>query len=105
MQQFKVGDWVYYAGEFYRVHEEYNGKGNISKEVVNSLVRHDKNVQLWQPKQGEWCWFWNKRLVQELHLSQFSNVFNDTYYTHTGNDFDHCEPFIGELPSFLKDNQ
>ena len=47
MQQFKIGDWVDYAGEFYRVHEEYNGKGNISKEVVNSLVRHDKNVQLW----------------------------------------------------------
>ena len=37
MQQFKIGDWVDYAGEFYRVHEEYNGKGNISKEVVNIL--------------------------------------------------------------------
>ena len=61
MQQFKVGDWVYYAGEFYRVHEEYNGKGNISKEVVNSLVRHDKNVQLWQPKEGEWVWSKKKK--------------------------------------------
>ena len=38
MQQFKIGDWVDYAGEFYRIHEKYNGKGNISKEVVNSLA-------------------------------------------------------------------
>ena len=98
MQQFKVGDWVDYAGEFYRVHEEYNGKGNISKEVVNSLVRHDKNVQLWQPKEGEWVWYKKKKRnkltnnVCELIRFYWDNV-----------NIGDCEPFIGELPTFLKD--
>ena len=92
MQQFKIGDWVDYAGEFYRVHEEYNGKGNISKEVVNSLVRHDKNVQLWQPQEGEW-------VIPNTKTTESFNVFR---YTENYKGFD-LQPFIGELPSFLKE--
>ena len=109
MQQFKVGDWV----ENIRCvnlriikqvvdckdHLDTLTVGNTTNGI-NVVLKSD--IRLWHPQPGEWCWFWNKRLVQELRLSQFSNVFNDTYYTHTGHDFDHCEPFIGELPSFLK---
>ena len=104
MQQFKIGDWVDYAWEFYRVHEEYNGKGNISKEVVNSLVRHDKNVKLWQPKEGEWCWFRDNR--GEAALKQFSQmcpIVATNYILKQGLISGTVEPFIGELPTFLKD--
>ena len=104
MQQFKIGDWVDYAGEFYRVHEEYNGKGNISKEVVNSLVRHNKNVQLWQPKEGEWCWFKDSKNTIGTLVRLVGIEEDGTYYGYTSygmQDKAPCvEPFIGELPSF-----
>ena len=80
---------------------------NVSKEVVNSLVRHGKNVQLWQPKEGEWCWFWNSALgiwfISTLKdFGEYNNSIqyrcNSVYYI-----CEKCEPFIGELPSSLKD--
>ena len=89
MQQFKIGDWVDYAGEFYRVHEEYNGKGNISKEVVNSLVRHDKNVQLWQPKEGEIVIFKNRYGI--LTIIEYNGEVE-------------VVPFIGEKTWLLKED-
>ena len=109
MQQFKIGDWVDYAGEFYRVHEEYNGKGNISKEVVNSLVRHGKNVQLWQPKEDEYCCFHNGK--DQFTVAKFQNHSDNTdthfklvsCYGKWTEIFKYCEPFFGELPSFLKE--
>ena len=90
MQQFKIGDWVDYAGNLYRVHEKYNGKGNISKEVVNTLVRHNKNVKLWLPKEGEWVWCRNG--CDSAYIIQYKIVNYDIEY----------EPFIGELPTFLQ---
>ena len=106
MQQFKIGDWVDYAGEFYRVHEEYNGKGNISKEVVNSLVRHGKNVQLWQPKEGEWCWFYDDTEGTPIFgrfYKQDKDFGNCCYPQHQINSpYSYCEPFIGKLPTFLQ---
>ena len=105
MQQFKIGDWVKYDGEFYRVHEEYNGKGNISKEVVNSLVRHDKNVQLWQPKEGEWVVCTISSIENMFSVFKYEEeLYNEIKEMNPADDVI-IQPFIGELPSFLKDNQ
>ena len=109
MQQFKIGDWVDYAGKLYRVHEKYNGKGNISKEVVNTLVRHNKNVKLWQPKEGEHRCFYNEKY--QFIVAKFQNHSDNTdtrfklvsCYGKWTEIFKYCEPFIGELPAFLKD--
>ena len=106
MKQFKVGDWVSIDGCNYYVHEEHNGNGNISKDVVNNLYTYGRDVELWQPKVGEWCWFKDEKNTIGS-LTQLVGIEEDgTYYGYSScgiPDKAPCvEPFIGELPSFLK---
>lgn len=65
------------------------------------------DLEKWQPKEGEWCLFLIKgkpypllakfdKIVQIHGIQKYAVI--DSYIT-----FDYCEPFIGELPSFLKD--
>lgn len=99
MSNFKVGDWV----------REDFGDMNIVK-IKEKYVSVDGNVYInnlnselfspWQPKEGEWCWFYNSSIERwfiskwENSSSQLSDLWHKT-----------CEPFVGELPSFLKDNK
>ena len=86
-----------------------------SKETV----LYSDEVQLWQPKVGEWCWFWNKcmDIDQSPRLAQFHLIVEElqkpmdfpAFYqikykaTKLGYLYDFCEPFIGQLPTHLKD--
>lgn len=59
----------------------------------------------WQPKPGEWCWFWDDNCQGgQPVLSQFHSVkdglFKGTFYL-----WQHCAPFTGELPEHLKEVQ
>ena len=88
----KVGDWV--LDKHFRVGivESITNEGQYPVQVKFFPSGRDvfdhKDLVLWQPKEGEWCWYGNSLLkvtdVNDLDLSK-------------------CEPFIGELPSFLKD--
>jgi len=55
------------------------------------------NITLWQPKRGEWCWQYPSTATKENgippNLVRYSHYYEGLL----------CEPFIGELPSFLKD--
>lgn len=93
--KFKVGDWVrdLISGKIHRVNNE---------DTVNSKF---SQVIKWQPKEGEWCWFWNFNEMPTLE--QFSKYHNlddhlGNYETLAVKLYQHCEPFIGELPSFLQ---
>ena len=72
--------------------------------------------KLWQPEEGEWCWFWNNE--KDLTLQKFWKKQQDYFivvfcekhktdglisYDVTENHFKNCEPFIGQLPTFLKE--
>ena len=108
MNEFKVGDWVEFDNSVFCVHKEYNGNRYISEEVANNLTNYGKSVTLWQPEIGEWCWFWE--IDSNPKLCQYSKYINgeyealsiDPYYELEGH-FGFCEPFIGELPSFIKE--
>ena len=57
-------------------------------------------VELWHPKVGEWCWFWNQsdiNLSISPHIGQYGNLSYSLEF------YDNCEPFIGQLPTFIKD--
>lgn len=118
MQQFKIGDWVVIEDSIYRVHATNNGNHNISIDVINNLHNYKTfDVTLWQPKADEWCWFWDYDKQPEFGkatgttpLTENSDFYmgNTTYpYTreHLNQGFVYCEPFLGKLPSFLKDTK
>ena len=95
--KFRVGDWIKSpsAGIFQCKSQASldNCKGNYG------------DWELWKPEVGEWCWFWNKG-SSEPSLGQFKEEINGKYYVKRKiYAFDFCEPFIGELPSFLKENK
>ena len=57
-------------------------------------------LELWHPKVGEWCWFWNQsdiNLSISPHIGQYGNLSYSLEF------YDNCEPFIGQLPTFIKD--
>lgn len=107
MQNFKVGDWV---------RDKVNGK------VVQLAEHfHPGGIELWEPKPGEWCWFWNEysdvpilaKLISigsvfgrplEYKVKTPSCISEISYNYMSNMSFKKCEPFIGQLPSFLKDN-
>lgn len=109
MTNFKLGDWA-------RVIEGH-AKNNIFK--VTGLLGTDillgncfnykaDHCTLWTPEEGEWCWFWG---IFDLvpKLAQFIDVHSKGYHakTFSANDssyYSNVEPFIGQLPTILKDN-
>ncbi len=66
----------------------------------------DHNCEHWQPKEGEWCWFWDKK-DNTPSIGKIEKYHNGYYYSSAfnGSICEYCEPFIGELPSFLKDKR
>lgn len=59
----------------------------------------------WQPKPGEWCWFWSGNGY--LVIEQFAEYLlpSKNYKTKTGSWYRNCAPFTGELPEHLKEVQ
>ena len=103
MQEFKIGDWV----QVIAGHER--PIGSLFK-VKSCLTRYRAaDVKLWTPKEGEWCWFCSVNGNSEL--GQFIEEFFEGRYRYKLNgtnsvfncDAIRCEPFIGKLPTFLKD--
>ena len=90
---FKVGDWVRDVTDD-SVHQV------INEDIVNG--KYSSAVK-WQPKVGEWCWFYDTVSSNPL-LMQFEKQDNDKFYGKTTElYFREIEPFIGQLPTFLKE--
>lgn len=107
MSTFKIGDWV------------INSQGNIKQLdesdifMLNQIPQNTltRELALWQPKEGEYCWNTAKRTI--VHIR---NIVEDQYglsfgcYSEANGTSSagyyrliDLEPFIGTLPSFLKD--
>ena len=48
----------------------------------------------WQPKEGEWCWFWNSEYKVGV-IGKFITRRTNRYYVASGipNDWQNCAPF------------
>ena len=104
MEQFKEGDWVRDLREgmknpIVRLKPNCVFLTNPEDYIERPIYEH------WQPKEGEWCWFIDNGVPKEyIQLRQFESMdgmFFKPYGALRG--YANCEPFIGELPSFIKD--
>lgn len=106
MEKFKAGDWV------------KDTRSGIKRPVVQlqpnciALINpeeYGKQYIKWEPEPGEWCWFYDKENLwnkTNTVIARFSHMYQKYYATSHLIDngyFKYCEPFIGELPSNLKE--
>lgn len=89
--QFKVGDWVRRKGysNIFKVNAICN------RFLHSSTSEHYliKDMELWKPQQGEW-------------IIPYDELYKDSFTVAQYDEEEHflnCEPFIGQLPSFLKE--
>ena len=116
--KFKVGDWV--TSEMEKPFRILNNNHlNALLLRINDKDKDIPDLELWQPKENEWCWFWwddgdmlTPALAKFKGTTKDSNnntiylcesMFQD--YIDDGDltiQFDSCEPFFGKLPTSLK---
>ena len=132
MNSFKPGDWIKSTRypnlrpiQIISIYESNTRPGILGLKSKGTVLYSDE-VELWQPKVSEWCWFINTDcaplLAQFVKMQTQSFWINNEYKSVLGykaNKFGHysgnigpvdedyvfvyCEPFIGQLPTSLKD--
>ena len=104
--KFKVGDWVIHNGEYKQVTKAIDGYIDSLDNKV-AVIMKEESLELWKPKEKEY--FWYRSDLVKFHKSQtdlgtlLESARGCSYYP-LANFEDYCEPFIGQLPSFLKDS-
>ncbi len=96
--KFKVGDWVRVVGQ--KDIEIVNNK-NVS--IFNN-PKKSIFFKHWQPEEGEWCWY-KDNLVRITNINEYGYIRAETATQMKQFDFEsfkECEPFVGNLPSFIK---
>jgi hypothetical protein len=85
----------------------YTSNGFIDKYDATPMLYPGKpeiTVPKWQPKPGEWCWFWDGEF-DGAFLAKFEKMQDDVFFDREGNFWENCAPFVGELPEHLKEVQ
>ena len=103
--KFKIGDWVRDLRDN-RVFQINSVNFNLNLSITNGVYIH------WQPKPGEWCWFYqSKREIPTLgNLKYFSDkgsfcAYSTPKASMSVKYFKYCEPFLGQLPTNLQDTK
>lgn len=103
--KFKVGDWVIHNGVPKRVTKAVDGYiDSLDNEVA--VIMKEESLELWEPEDEKY--FWYKNDLVKFHETQINlgllleSARGCSYYPAEKNFEDYCEPFIGRLPSNLK---
>ena len=103
--KFKVGDWVVHNGVVKQVTKAVDGYiDSLDNEVA--VIMKEESLELWEPEDEKY--FWYKNDLVRFHETQanlgllLESARGCSYYPAEKNFEDYCEPFIGKLPSNLK---
>ena len=103
--KFKKGDWVIHNGKYKRVTKAVDGYiDSLDNEVA--VIMKEESLELWEPEDDKY--FWYKNDLVRFHETQanlgllLKSARGCSYYPAEKNFEDYCEPFIGKLPSNLK---
>lgn len=97
MQQFKIGDWVVeiHSKEIHQIIELFPDTCRVKKPLSGITYSTEyTDLKLWQPKEGEWCWFYSSN-IEKWYLTKWENSESQIASLWHKN----CKPFIGELPN------
>ena len=82
---------------------------NETRDSIYKLQFEDNDIELWQPKVGEWCWY-KHLLVKVISVDKRDDgiiryVVSAPMYAEQYSGAISLEPFIGTLPSICKNKQ
>ena len=107
MSSFKPGDWVvntttddYYDGirNWFQLKEtDLIFKQGVNATEWESNFKFVNSHELWQPKVGEWVW--SKGSYTQAFIFKWTSAHEQVGIINYTN----YEPFIGQLPAFIKD--
>ena len=107
--KFKVGDFITVTGTSVSTEQVVKIDGDII-HVRNYGMCYARQATPWQPKKGDWCWFWNEgAIITVLELLEIVDDGNRKYFAampniphFLGGYYQYCEPFLGKLPTKLR---
>ena len=102
---FKVGDWIKYINGKSKTTAQVIQVGRIENYIGVSTGEnvHIEDCELWQPKEGEWCWYGYEIVeVIDSYNLEYIKITRQNSNSYEEVKFVQLEPFIGTLPSFLK---
>ena len=105
--KFKKGDWVIHNGKYKRVTKVVDGLIDCLDNKV-AVIMKEESLELWEPKDKEY--FWYKNDLVKFHETQTNygtllmSARGCSYYPSEENFEDYYEPFIGQLPTYIKDS-
>ena len=82
--QFKIGDWIiHYVGDKKQVIQIIDISKSISSDLLlyykdGCFTYNKENTKKWEPREGEWCVFWNNN--KEYLIAKYNTQ-------HNNNDF------------------
>ena len=65
----------------------------------HSHIGYQERFEHWKPKQGEYCWFWNHRQLDNCGSPEFGKY---GVYSYTEQFYDFIEPFFGNIPTHME---
>jgi len=100
---FSLGDWVRVDGRPLIIDGDPDRPAGCSLYFANIACKREL-IELWEPKPGEWCWFWDEEGQKPtLNKLEVLSRSNPRYITRCDLEWVYCEPFIGTLPTNIKD--
>jgi hypothetical protein len=101
--QFEVGDWI--MNSYTKTIKQYSYNDLAYDNKYDGTDMESKHWSLWQPQPGEYVWV--KPAYKLPFFAKFISTTSEGRYEYTdGDDYytsDNCEPFIGTLPTFIKE--
>lgn len=100
---FKVGDWVEIFSSIHQIEIiDYEDENCVLSTYPNRYRTKLNDLRLWQPKEGEWCWY-KHCLVKVLSIRDTSYQVSAPMFGEQWTGSIELEPFTNQLPTYIKD--
>ena len=74
----------------------------FKKNGENAVFSNRNLVEVWEPKEGEWCLFWDEIEQGIAYLRRYSVMDGMYFRSKDGAYWKYYAKFTGELPEHLK---